>query len=49
MEGDCKRGQQKQRENNHIQKCDQNLSKHDNVDARAGKFSTESDKVNPCQ
>ena len=49
MEGDCKGDQQQHGQNNHIQKCDQNLSKHYNVDASAGKFGTESDKVNPCQ
>ena len=43
VEGDCKCGQQKHGENDHIQKSNKNFSKHDNVDARAGKFGTESD------
>ena len=38
MEGDCKCDQQQQRENNHLQKCKNNLSEHDDVDACAGEL-----------
>ena len=41
--GDCKCAQQQHREDDNLQKRANNLSKHDNVDAYAGKFGTKVD------
>ena len=49
VEGDCKCGQQKHRENDHLQKRKKNISKHYDIDAHAGKLGAKSNQVNPCQ
>ena len=43
VKGDCKCAQQQHREDDNLQKRTNNLSKHDNVDAYAGKFGAKFD------
>ena len=49
VESDSKCDDEQYWEDDHLQKCTDNSSKHDDVDAYAWKFRTKSYQVNPCQ
>lgn len=49
VEGESKHDYKQHRENDRLQKCKENLSKHYNVDADAGGLGTDDNEVNPSK